>query len=189
MQVFEPDAVRARVGKRCVGGAAAAELGVQLDHVADIDDDEERRPALRRWQGAGVALGLCAGAQERVVEAFGVGAGAHLLGFEHEAAALVTVDEAEALRAVAMRELHAALEHVGVVAGVVAGGVGFGRAEQVAQLGDEELVVGALRARSSDPAGDEGLGTRGVVCRHALDDRAGAAAGFSAEAMHHCASQ
>ena len=45
VQVGQPDAVRARVGERRVGGAAAAGLGVELDHVADIDDDEERRPA------------------------------------------------------------------------------------------------------------------------------------------------
>ena len=116
-----------------------------------------------------------AGAQQCVVEAFGVGACAHLLRFEHEAAALVAIDEAVALRAVAVRELHAALEHVGVVAGVVARRVGLGHAEQVAELADEELVVGALGAGGGVPAGDEGVdgGHAGGV-GHGGDHRAGA---------------
>ena len=175
VQVGQRDAVRARVGERRVGGAAAAELGVELDHVADIDDDEKRRPPFRSRQRAGVALGLRAGAQERVVEAFGVRACTHFLGFEHEASALVAVDEAVALRAVAVRELHAALEHVGVVAGVVARRVGLGHAEQIAELTDEELVVGALGAGGGVPSGDESVddGRAGGV-GHGGDHRAGA---------------
>jgi hypothetical protein len=68
-QVGEPDAVRARVGERRVGGAGAGEVGVQLDDVADIDHDQEGRPAFVGRQGAGVVFGLAAGAQHGVVEA------------------------------------------------------------------------------------------------------------------------
>ena len=96
-QVGELDAVRARVGKRRVGCAGAGELGVQLDHVADIDDDQERRAAFGGGQRAGVVLGLAAGAQHRVVEALAVGL-PELLGFQHERRAAVAVDEAAATR-------------------------------------------------------------------------------------------
>jgi hypothetical protein len=89
----------------------------------------------------------------------------------HEHAAAVAVDEAMARAAVAMRKLDAPLEHVGVVAGFVARRVGLGHAEQLAQFGDEELVVGALRARGVLPAGDEGVCVRGEVGRRLLGHR------------------
>ena len=119
-QVGEFDAVRARVGERGVGGAAAREVGVELDAVADIEDDQEGRPALLGRQGAGVAFGLAAGAQHGVVEGLGRGAGADLLGLADGAGAPVAVDEAGAGAAVAVAEGDAALEDVGVVARVVA---------------------------------------------------------------------
>jgi hypothetical protein len=68
-KIGEPDAVRARVGEGRVGGAGAGEVGVQLDDVADIDDDQEGRPALLGRQRAGVVFGLAAGALQGVVEA------------------------------------------------------------------------------------------------------------------------
>jgi hypothetical protein len=91
-EVGEFDAVRARVGEGRVGGAGAGEVGVQLDDVADIDDDQERRPALVGGQRAGVAFGLAAGAQQGIVEALAGSAEFDLLGFENEMAALVAVD-------------------------------------------------------------------------------------------------
>jgi hypothetical protein len=63
--------MRARVGEGRVGGAAAGEVGVQLDDVADIDHDQEGRPAFLGRQGAGVAFGLATGALQGVVEALG----------------------------------------------------------------------------------------------------------------------
>jgi hypothetical protein len=88
-QVFEADAVRARVGEGRVGGAAAGELGVQLDDVADIDHHQEGRPAFLGGQGAGVVLGLAAGAQQGVVED-AAKAEARLLGFGAERVCLAS---------------------------------------------------------------------------------------------------
>jgi hypothetical protein len=68
----------------------------------------------------------------------------------------VAVDDAVAGAAVTVGEDDAALEHVAVVAGVVACGVGQGHAEQGAKFGDEELVVGAFAAAAALPAGEEG---------------------------------
>ena len=62
----------ARVGERRVGGAGARELGIELDRVADVDHEQERRAAFGGGQRAGIALGLAAGAQHRVVETLGV---------------------------------------------------------------------------------------------------------------------
>jgi hypothetical protein len=115
--------MRPWIGVRRVGGAAAAELGVDLDDVANVDHQQERRPALMGGQRAGLRLGLGAGAQQRFIEAASRCAGANLLGFEHEGVAPVAVDPPFAAAAVAARQRDAALEHLGVVAGVFARGV------------------------------------------------------------------
>jgi hypothetical protein len=83
--------------------------------------------------------------------------GLDLLRLQHEGAAPVAVDEAVGFAAVAVAEAHAALEDVGVVARVVARRVGPRQAEQLGELADEELVVGALRAAGGLPAGNEAL--------------------------------
>jgi len=85
-QIGQANAVRTRVGERRVGGAAAAEFGVQLDNIADINDEQKRRPALLRRQIAGVVLGLGASAQQAVVEAFALRVQPQLLRFQHEGA-------------------------------------------------------------------------------------------------------
>ena len=74
---------------------------------------------------------------------------------------LVTVNEAVRFAAVAMRKTHAALEHVGVVAGVLRGRIGFVYPKQLAQLGNEELIVGAFGAGRLAPFGNEGGGGYG----------------------------
>lgn len=106
---------------------------------------------------AGVVLGLAAGAQHGVVEHAGLGPGADLLDLADEGGAPIAVDEAVADAAVAVVKDDAALEDVGVVAGVFVGRLGLGDAEQVAEVGDEELVVGALGAADVAPAGQKGV--------------------------------
>ncbi len=179
-QVGEADAVRTRIGEGHIGGATARELGVQLDHVADIDHHQEGRPALVGGQGAGVVLGLAAGAQQGVVED-AAEALAHpgLLGFEDEAGAPVTVDVAVGTGAVAVAEIDAALEDIGVARGCGHRRLGLGQAEQFAQLGDEKLVVGTLRPAGRLPAGDEGFDGIGVhgVGRVAAPAQRGSACG------------
>ena len=130
------------------------ELGVQLDDVADIDHHQEGRPALVGRQGAGVVLGLGAGAQQGVVET-ACAADLELLRFQHEGAAAVAVDAAFGAAAVAVAEDDAALEDVGVVAGVVLRRFGRLDAEQTAQFAHETLGIGQLGARCGTPAGDE----------------------------------
>ena len=166
-----------RIGERDVGAAGAGELGVELDAVADIDDEQQRRAAFAGGQGAGVLLGLAAGASMAsshaalprwavpffAALAFGLVALGErlggfafldaLLGFEDEAAALVEVDAAGAGGAVAVMKGDAALEDVGVVGVVGRGRVGPRNAEQIAELGEEELVVGTLRRRRTRTSG------------------------------------
>ena len=98
--------------------------------VAHVDHHQERRPALVGRQRAGVLLGLAARAQHRVVEALGVRRGLQPLRLADEAGALVAVDEAVALAAVAVAEGDAAFEDVGVVARVLRPGVRLRHAEQ-----------------------------------------------------------
>gem|GEM_PF-2992592 len=159
-EVGEPDAVRTRVGEGGIGGAGAREVGVQLDDLADIDDDQERRPALVGRQRAGVAFGLAARPLQGVVETLAGDVEADLLGFENEMAALVAVDASVRRTAVTVAKTDPALEDVGVVAGIVARRVGGGDVEQPAEVGDEELVVGQLGTVGRSPAGDEGGGLR-----------------------------
>ena len=157
-QVGQLQPVATRVGEGRVGGAAARELGVELDDMAHVDDDEEGRPALGGRQRAGITLGLRAGAHQRVVEALGGRGGLDLLRFEHEGAAAIAIDEAGAGAAVAMSEGDAALEDIGVVARVLARRLGLGHTEQAAEVTDKELIVGALGARDARPLLNEGGG-------------------------------
>ena len=121
--------MRARVRERCVGGTGAGKVGVQLDHVADVDDDQERWPAFIGRQGAGVAFGLAASALQGVVKTFGGARKLDFLGLQHVAAALVAVDAATGAAAVTVGKSYASLEDVGVVTGIFARRVGRGYAK------------------------------------------------------------
>ena len=81
VQIGQRDAVRSRVWEGRLSGTAATEFSVQLNHMADIDDHQERRTPFACRQRVGIAFCLSASAQQRVIEAFGVYAGAHLLRF------------------------------------------------------------------------------------------------------------
>ena len=155
--------MRARIGEWRVGAAAAGEFGIQLDDVADIDDDQEGRPALLRRQGPRIVLGLGAGAQQGVVEDLANRFGQiGLLGFEDVAGAPIAVDEAVGTRSIAVGEYDAPLEDVGVVARVGLRRMRLGEFQKFAQLGDEELIVGAFATAGRLLAGDEGVdGVRG----------------------------
>lgn len=67
-----------------------------------------------------------------------------------------------------MVEGDSALEDVGVVGGVVGGGIGAGDTEEIAELGEEEGVVGAFGGSGGGPAGDESGG--GVSGRRRHED-------------------
>jgi len=154
-KVVELDAVAARIGKGRVAAAGAGEFGVELDDVADIEHHQEGRPAFVGGQVAGVVFGLAAGAQHGVVEHAACGTGADFLGFADEAAALVAVDETVAGATVAVVKDDAALEDVRIVASVFVGRLGFVDFQQVAEVGDEELVIGTFGAAGMAPAAEE----------------------------------
>ena len=71
VQILEMDAVGARIRETLVLPAGAGELGVEIEGMADIADDEKRRPALLRREGVDVALALGVGALEGFVEGGG----------------------------------------------------------------------------------------------------------------------
>ena len=164
-QVVEPDAVAARVGERRVGGAAAGELGIQLDHVAHVDHHHEGWAAFRRRQGPRIGFGLRPGAQQRVVETPGIGAESQLLGFQHEVAAPVAVDASVAGAAVTVLEAHRAFEHVVLLRG----GMRLVHPQQHAQLQHEGLRRRQFTGGDTAPARYEILGR--LLCCHQADDR------------------
>ena len=78
-----------------------------------------------------------------------------MLGFENEAAAFVEVDAAGGDGAVALVELDVALEDVGVLRDVGLGGLGLGDSELIAELREEQAVVGPLGGGGFLPVVDE----------------------------------
>ena len=66
-QVFEIDAKALPVGELRVVLPLAGEVGIDLDAVADVADEDEGRPAVRGRQRAGIVLGLPPGVQHQHV--------------------------------------------------------------------------------------------------------------------------
>jgi hypothetical protein len=104
------------------------------------------------------------GAERRGGVAGRAGVGGLLFGLEDKAGAAVEVDVPGGDAAVGVTEGDGAFEDVGVFGAVRAGGVGAGDAEEIAELGKEEVLVGAFGAFGAVPAGEEGvdLGGGGV---------------------------
>ena len=140
-QVLQHDSVTRPVGELGISFAGAGEVGIDLDAIADVGDEQERWPAMIDGEGLGVAFGLALGLHHRLgptgraapgsapgdaglgglaedVEIIVALVGsspvslAALLGFEDEAATLVAVDPAEAFGAVAIVLEDAALKDV-----------------------------------------------------------------------------
>jgi len=110
-EIGEEDAVVFRVREALVMAAGAGELGVKIDAVADVANEEKRRAALGERERGDVAAALVEGAFEGAVEGggaalavagFGGGGfgefvgggidGGALLGFVDEVARFVEVD-------------------------------------------------------------------------------------------------
>jgi hypothetical protein len=127
---------------RCAG---AGELGVHLNHVANIDDQQEGRPTFDGRQ-RGHSFRPVRELATRIVEATGLSAQADLFGFKHETGPTVTVNAALAARAVAARQRDATLENVSVFTCVLAGRFRVGNADQIGELQHEKLIVGELSA-------------------------------------------
>ena len=160
----------------------AGEVGIDLDDITDIDDQDEGRPTVLFRQGAGVILRLPLGGAHRAVPTSGAAgrrAGLDLrgvlgeqaglariglprldplgglLGLHDETTALVEVDPAGGRAAVVMLEIDAPFEDV--IVEFVAFLRRFGRRqiEQIAQFVGEGLEVRQFRAAGLFPPGDE----------------------------------
>jgi len=158
----------------------AAEIGIDVDTVADVGDEQERRPAMSDRQRLGIAFGLPARLDHRLrpgwraalgraaLEAGGGGLPenvevglalfgglavgiAALLGLQHEAMTFIGVDPAKAFGAVGFLLEHAALEHIIVMGVVGAAALGRINADQGAQAVHEALRVRKLGATGQRP--------------------------------------
>ena len=160
--------------------ALPGEVGVEVEAVAHVHDEEEGRAHMLRRQRTDVALRLVLRLRHRLLptaraapggaclplrllraETFGLrllGRVGPLFGLQHERAALVEVDEA----AVAASELDGPLEGVVVVLVQALGRFGPGQIQEVAQLGEEEGGVSALGSTGGFPALGEGADGRRV---------------------------
>ena len=186
-EIGEEDAVVFRVREALVVAAGAGELGVEVDAVADVAHDEKRRAALGDGERGDVAAALVEGTFEGAVEgggaAFAVAGfggkrgrrqdvtatfGGALLGFADEVAGLVEVDVVGDGGAVGIHAGDGAVEDVEVFRGIGRGGIGAGDIEDVAEFGEEHLVVRTLSGTGVFPAGDEGVDLLGCGGRHAV---------------------
>src|SRR5690606_39664443 len=68
-QVLQVDAEAGPVGELAVVAALAGEVGENLDRVADVANQDERRPDVIGRQRAGILLGLLAGVAHQHVPA------------------------------------------------------------------------------------------------------------------------
>ena len=118
-QVLQSDPVAVAIGKLGVALALAGKVGVNLNHMAHVHNQQEGRPAILTRYGAGVSDGLIAGAEHGVIPSrtsalpmalalggghisqegqlrlrVGLGACGALLGLHHEMPGAVQVDEA-----------------------------------------------------------------------------------------------
>ena len=181
VQILQQDAEAAPVREMRVILSLARKVRIDLETIADIADDQERRPAMFRRQVLGIGLGLFArlahGRDPGIRAAFRraglgiagldpvqfrlgrVGLGASrlgaLLGLQHECAALVEVDETGRDMAVAVMARHRTLENIVVEIIGFGGRIGLGQVQQGAQLIDEGLRVRTLGAAGFLPALDE----------------------------------
>jgi len=160
-EILEPDALAERVGEGSVRGPVEAR--VEVEAVADVADDEERRRVVHRRR---VARGLAVRLVHAEVPLHGAAPGEALLGIlrlrallglQDEAAVLVQVDLAGADLAVLQERGHVVLEDVAVPLRIAGLRLGPGHPEGVGQIVEEAVFVGALFGAALLPLGDEGL--------------------------------
>jgi hypothetical protein len=171
-QIAEIDAEPGAIGKLAVIFSLAGKVGEDLDRMADIDDQDEGRPAMVGGKRARILFGLLAGVAHQYVPAplraaaaarlwrdearqdgllgkcdlLGAAEFAALLCFEHEAAALVEIDPPMAGFPGLVVERHGTLEDVIIPMSGRRGGFRLGKVEQAAQLGQEEGKIRPLGA-------------------------------------------
>jgi hypothetical protein len=178
-QAVQRDAEALRVRELAVALPGPAEVGVQLEAVADVDDDQKGRPAVLDRERLGVALGLAAGAlhcdgpvlvaaHRRALARLGLEAAEKLqllgellvgasLGLHDEGVALVEIDVAGARRAVGIDESDRVFEAVAIARGIARRRLRRLDAQDGSQSHGEWLEVGALGGAGCGPALDEGF--------------------------------
>jgi hypothetical protein len=185
-QIFKIDTEALPVGKLRVVFSLASEVGIDLDAVADIADEDEGRPAMRRRQRAGIFLRLPLGIDHQDVPGaacsrlaalrcvlFRVffrseeialsGDGlvpalpAALFGFEDKRSLSIEINPPNRVAIIAMMGHHS-LEHVIVAFARGACRLGMRQSERIAQLSEKQRIIGAfLPALLALPANDKGL--------------------------------
>jgi len=175
LEIGEENAVIARSREPLVHAAGPRELREDLDHVPDIADHEKGRAPFCGREMPHIAAGLMAGPFESRIplaraplpvagfapcrrRGFCIGA---LLGFQDKRTPAIDVDESGRGFSVRTADRHCPLEHVPVGFGIRRGWVGPGKIEEIAQLGDEELVIRPFMRPRGRPARDEGI-ERGI---------------------------
>lgn len=158
------------IGKMIVILPQPGEVGVDLDHVADIDDQQEWRVAVIYRQRAGIILRLPPRSDHHLVPALGAAFGVpellcglesrkrqllalhrllplrRLLGLQNEAALLVAVDAPGGASAIRMVEGYVSLEHVIVEPRFLAGKFRLRQPQSPSQPLNEQLIIGHFRA-------------------------------------------
>ena len=71
MEIRQGDAVGDGIGETLVLATGAGELGIEIDGMAHVANDEERRAAFLGWQGGNVAACLVVSTFEGLVEGWG----------------------------------------------------------------------------------------------------------------------
>jgi hypothetical protein len=181
-QILQPDAEPRGVGELGVLLPCAREIGIDIDAMANIGDQQEGRPAMIDGQRLGIAFGLSLGLEHRrrptrrspfrrallqffrrglakeirlaALGRLAVGIGA-LLRLQHKAIALIGVQAAKAGRAVAIILKHAAFEHIVILAIVALAALGRIDADQRAEAVNKALRICEFRPAGYDPVGNE----------------------------------
>ena len=188
-QTFQRDGIAAPIRELGVVLPLAGEVSVDLDHVTDIDDEDEGRPAVLLRQRAGVVLRLPLGGAHHLVPPSCTASGragadlggvlgdqlrllrvdllrfdpfGRLLGLHDEAIALVQVDPAPGRRAIVKLVVDAPFEDVVVGFDPLLRWIGFRQVKQGAKLLGERLEVRDLCAAGFLPPADEVINSGGV---------------------------
>jgi hypothetical protein len=173
VEVGEENAVVFWIGEPLVASTGASELGVEVDGVADIAHDEKWRPAVASREMRDVVASLMIGTLEGFVErgaATAAVAGFRrrgqidfadaLLDLQDKVRGLVEIDVVCNRGAIGRDAGDRAVEDLEVFLGIRRGGVRARNAEEVAEFGEERLIIRPLSSARIGPAGNEGIDRR-----------------------------
>lgn len=167
LERLDVDARAERVGELAIV-ARAVERRVEIEAIADVGDDQERRWRLDRFR-----------VRERLAERFlhshvprrraaARRADLHrvgirsLLGLQHEAPVLVEIDEADRVALAAVDEDGFALEDEAVAVRIAGLGIRMRNPEDIAEIAEEGILIRPLRGAGRFPFGDKGGGIHGL---------------------------